>query len=168
MEQSFSSSRPYLLRAIHEWITDNGETPLVLVDATHADAQVPAEHIKDGHITLNIAWSATRNLEMTNEHVCFDARFNGVARAVNFPINALLAIYARESGHGMQFEAEEPAADSSQENIAKENIAKENISGAAAGNPASAIKADNDQPADDPAADVPRPRPNGPGLRLVK
>ena len=154
MEQSFSSSRPYLLRAIHEWITDNGETPLVLVNATHADAQVPAEHIKDGHITLNIAWSATRNLEMTNEHVCFDARFNGAARAVSFPIGALLGIYARESGHGMRFENEAPAEDASEENIPKENTFK--------------TAADNDQLSDNYDADPPKPRPNGPGLRLVK
>ncbi|MCP4001805.1 MAG: ClpXP protease specificity-enhancing factor [Gammaproteobacteria bacterium] len=156
MEQSFSSSRPYLLRAIHEWITDNGETPLVLVDATHIDTQVPAEHIKDGRITLNIAWSATRNLEMTNEYICFDARFNGAARAVSFPINALLGIYARESGHGMGFEVEASVADTSDEVISESTTDN------------SSSEVDTDQPAVNDDTDAPRPRPNGPGLRLVK
>jgi stringent starvation protein B len=146
MEQSSNSSRPYLLRALHEWMTDNGETPLVLVDATHPDAQVPAEHIKDGRIILNIAWSATRNLEMTNEFVFFDARFGGVARAVSFPVAALLAIYARESGQGMQFQDESPAVNVSSE------VDDLKIQPAA-----------NNAPNDGP-----KPRPNGPGLRLVK
>jgi stringent starvation protein B len=146
MDQSLSSSRPYLLRALHEWMTDNGETPLVLVDATHSDAQVPAEHIKDGRIILNIAWSATRNLEMSNEYVCFDARFGGVARAVSFPVAALLGIYARESGQGMQFQNE-----ATEDSVPEPEQADVKL-----------------QPAENISNDAPKPRPNGPGLRLVK
>jgi stringent starvation protein B len=93
---------------MHEWMTDNGQTPLALVDASQAEVEVPVEHIKDDRIVLNVAWSATRNLEMTNDFVFFNARFNGVARAVSFPMSAVLAIYARESGQGMQFQ-DEPA-----------------------------------------------------------
>jgi stringent starvation protein B len=108
VSDSLSSSRPYLFRAMHEWMTDNGQTPLALVDASQAEVEVPVEHIKDDRIVLNVAWSATRNLEMTNDFVFFNARFNGVARAVSFPMSAVLAIYARESGQGMQFQ-DEPA-----------------------------------------------------------
>jgi stringent starvation protein B len=104
--ETLTSTRPYLLRAMHDWMTDNSQTPLVVVDALGADVQVPEEHIKDGRIVLNIAWSATRNLEMTNQLVSFDARFNGASRSVSFPPDAIIGIYARESGHGMQFAEE--------------------------------------------------------------
>jgi stringent starvation protein B len=154
MEQSLSSTHPYLLRALHEWMTDNGETPLVVVDATHPEAQVPTEHVKDGRITLNIAWSATRNLEMTNEYVLFDARFGGVAHAVSFPVTALLGIYARESGQGMQFQTE-----SVTENVPATEAAADTIQ---------AVDNLPDDVSKDAPNDPPKPRPNGPGLRLVK
>ena len=102
--------RPYLLRAMHEWMTDNGETPLILVDAGEPDVQVPVEHIDDGHIVLNISWAAAHNLQLGNELVSFEARFSGVAHAVSVPMQAIKGIYARESGQGMMFQDEPRSA----------------------------------------------------------
>ena len=96
-----SSHRPYLLRALYEWIADNGMTPHVLVDATRPGVQVPMHAVKDGKIVLNIAERAVSRLEMDNELIRFSARFGGVSHAVSVPVSAVLAIYARENGQGM-------------------------------------------------------------------
>lgn len=107
MEVQLSSSRPYLLRAIYEWILDNDLTPYLLVDATHEDAHVPTQYIEDGKIVLNIAPRAITNLEISNDYVGFDARFTGKAMQVSFPTMSVLAIYARENGKGMVFNENE-------------------------------------------------------------
>ena len=96
-----SSQRPYLLRALYEWVVDNGMTPHVLVDATQPGVRVPAHAVKDGRIVLNIAERAVAHLQMDNDDVRFSARFGGVSHAVIVPIDAVLAIYARENGQGM-------------------------------------------------------------------
>jgi stringent starvation protein B len=96
-----SSHRPYLLRALYEWIADNGMTPHLLVDATRAAVQVPTHAVKDGKIVLNIAERAVSRLDMSNETIRFSARFGGVSHAVSVPVGAVLAIYARETGQGM-------------------------------------------------------------------
>ena len=96
-----TSHRPYLLRALVEWINDNGMTPHVLVDATRAGVQVPASAVKDGRVVLNIAERAVAQLHMDNEALSFTARFGGVSFPVYIPIDAVLAVYARETGHGM-------------------------------------------------------------------
>ncbi len=98
---AMSSHRPYLLRALYEWIADNGMTPHLLVDATSAGVRVPPHTIKDGRVVLNIADRAVAKLEMDNDSVRFTARFGGVSQAVVVPIAAVLAIYARETGQGM-------------------------------------------------------------------
>ncbi len=98
---AMTSHRPYLLRALYEWIADNGMTPHVLVDATMAGVQVPAHVVKDGRVVLNIADRAVAKLEMDNAGVRFTARFGGVSQTVRVPIAAVLAIYARETGQGM-------------------------------------------------------------------
>ena len=98
---AMSSHRPYLLRALYEWIADNGMTPHLLVDATAAGVRVPPHTIKDGRVVLNIADRAVAKLEMDNDSVRFTARFGGVSQAVVVPIAAVLAIYARETGQGM-------------------------------------------------------------------
>ena len=98
---AMSSHRPYLLRALYEWIADNGMTPHLLVDATSAGVRVPPHTIKDGRVVLNIADRAVAKLEMDNDCVRFTARFGGVSQAVAVPIAAVLAIYARETGQGM-------------------------------------------------------------------
>ena len=98
---TMTSHRPYLLRALYEWIADNGMTPHVLVDATRPGVQVPMHAVKDGKIVLNIAERAVSRLEMDNELIRFSARFGGVSHAVSVPVGAVLAIYARETGQGM-------------------------------------------------------------------
>lgn len=107
---SMTSSRPYLARAIHEWILDNQCTPYVLVDATVSGVQVPASFVKDGRIVLNIAPTATSGLLISDQELSCSARFNGVAMELRVPMAALLGIYARENGRGMMFEAESDPA----------------------------------------------------------
>jgi len=98
---SMTSHRPYLLRALYEWIADNGMTPHLLVDAEQPRVQVPPHTIKDGKVVLNIAERAVAKLELGNDCVRFTARFGGVSHPVSVPISAVLAIYARETGQGM-------------------------------------------------------------------
>lgn len=97
-----SSTRPYLIRALYEWCTDNGLTPFiaVLVDET---VRVPNEYVKDGEIVLNISFDATSSLNLGNEFIEFKGRFGGVARDILVPVDRVLAIYARENGQGMAF-----------------------------------------------------------------
>lgn len=100
-------SRPYLVRAIYEWINDNHLTPHVLIDAARPGVEVPAAYVKDGRIVLNIAPSAVRDLFIRNEALSFSARFGGVPMQVHAPMAAVLAIYARENGQGMFFDGDE-------------------------------------------------------------
>ncbi len=101
-----SPSRPYMLRALYEWILDNDCTPYVLVNAAYPGTVVPEGFVEDSQIVLNLAPSAIRALEMDNDKLCFDGRFGGVAQQVWIPIGAVMAIYARENGQGMVFELE--------------------------------------------------------------
>jgi len=103
-----SSTRPYLIRALYEWCTDNGFTPYVavLVDET---VQVPREYVKNGEIVLNISYDATSSLKLGNEFIEFKARFAGTAREISVPVGRVIAIYARENGQGMAFPAPAPA-----------------------------------------------------------
>ncbi len=100
-------SRPYLIRAIHEWIVDNDLTPHILVNAMVPDIVVPEKYIENGRIILNINSSAVRGLELGNEWIQFDARFDGQSMTVSVPTGAVLAIYARENGQGMVLEEED-------------------------------------------------------------
>ncbi len=102
-----NSQRPYLVRAIHEWICDNNETPLILVDVTHTGVKVPDAFVQDGRIVLNVSPSATDALQLGNELIAFSARFNGVSELVSVPVSSVLAVYSRESQHGMLFAAGE-------------------------------------------------------------
>jgi stringent starvation protein B len=97
-----TSTRPYLIRALYDWCTDNGLTPYVavLVDDT---VQVPREYVKNGEIVLNISFDATSSLKLGNEFIEFKARFAGTAREIMVPVNRVIAIYARENGQGMAF-----------------------------------------------------------------
>ena len=97
------STKPYLIRAIYEWCTDNGYTPYVAVVVGERTV-VPNEYVKDGQIVLNVSFDATSGLKMGNELIEFAARFGGVAREISVPIERVAAIYARENGHGMGFE----------------------------------------------------------------
>lgn len=96
-----SSNRPYLLRALYEWIGDNDMTPHLLVDATRDGVQVPSQTVKDGRVVLNIAARAVAHLDLGNREVRFKARFGGVSQNVVVPLAAILAIYAQETGQGM-------------------------------------------------------------------
>jgi stringent starvation protein B len=97
------SRRPYLLRAMHEWIIDSGHTPHVIVDAMRAGVEVPSAYIKDGKIVLNLSTTATQRLQLSNDAIDFDARFAGIVHRVHVPIEAVLGVYARETGEGMVF-----------------------------------------------------------------
>lgn len=106
-EREFSSNKPYLFRAILDWLLDNEATPYILVDATKKHVEVPQEHVKDGQIVLNINPSAVQNWQVDNYAIMFSARFSGVARQIYVPMNALMAVYAQENGLGMAFPAQE-------------------------------------------------------------
>lgn len=103
---SMTSNRPYLLRALYEWISDNGLTPYLLVDASVENVRVPPGAAKDGRVVLNIAARAVSQFEISNERVAFLARFGGVSQSVHVPMAAVLAIYAQENGQGMMFSAD--------------------------------------------------------------
>jgi stringent starvation protein B len=104
-----SSTRPYLIRAMYEWCTDNGFTPYVAVQVDDS-VQVPREYVKNGEIVLNVSFDATSSLKLGNEFIEFKARFAGTAREIVVPIGRVIAIYARENGQGMAFPAPAPAA----------------------------------------------------------
>lgn len=98
-----TSSRPYLIRAMYQWIVDNGMTPHLLVDAQSEDCMVPQSLINDGKIVLNVAPMAVNGLVLGDEEISFSARFDGKSDALSFQIGSVLAIYARENGQGMMF-----------------------------------------------------------------
>lgn len=100
-----TSTKPYLLRALYEWCTDNGFTPYLAV-AVDSRTRVPKEFVKNGEIVLNISFSATSGLKMENDFIMFNARFGGVSREIVVPVENVAAIYARENGQGMAFEVE--------------------------------------------------------------
>jgi stringent starvation protein B len=106
-----TSNRPYLIRAMYDWISDNGMTPYLLVDAGHADVDVPRHAVKDGRVVLNVAAQAVANLELGNQLIRFTARFSGVSQGVQVPVQAVQAIYAQETGQGMMLPQEDPGAD---------------------------------------------------------
>lgn len=116
-EHPMKSQRPYLLRALLEWIVDSGCTPHLLVDATATGVSVPSSAVADGRVVLNIAPEAVRGFLLGDQEIEFQCRFGGVAHAVVVPIGAVLAIYARENGAGMAFEggAEAPGRSSGSE-----------------------------------------------------
>ena len=104
-----NSSRPYLLRAIHQWIVDNDCTPHLLVNAWAPGVQVPMDYVENDKIVLNVGPSAAHRLELGDDAVTFDARFGGQPMSVVAPIGAILAIYARENGQGMLFTEDDGA-----------------------------------------------------------
>ncbi|MFC5500473.1 ClpXP protease specificity-enhancing factor [Caenimonas terrae] len=105
-----TSTRPYLIRALYDWCTDNGLTPYVAV-LVDDSVQVPREYVKNGEIVLNISFDATSSLKLGNDFIEFKARFAGSAREIIVPVNRVIAIYARENGQGMAFPVAGPGAD---------------------------------------------------------
>ena len=108
-EAPISSTRPYLIRALHEWCADNGLSPYIAVQVD-ASVQVPMEFVKNGEIVLDVSMDATSGLRLGNEYIEFKARFAGVAREIIIPVTHVIAIYARENGQGMAFPAPAPVA----------------------------------------------------------
>ncbi len=104
-------SRPYLIRALYEWILDNGMTPYLLVDVANEAVVVPTQYVENGRIVLNINPSAVQNLQMGNELIELDARFSGQPMHVSVPVMSVIAIYARENGKGMVFTEEGDGGD---------------------------------------------------------
>lgn len=105
---AMTSSRPYMIRAIYEWVVENNCTPYILVDAMREGVFVPQQYVQDGQIVLNIAPSAVMGLNVGNDIVSFNGRFGGISQEVSAPIGAVLGVYAKENGQGMLFDAEEP------------------------------------------------------------
>ncbi|OLS59348.1 ClpXP protease specificity-enhancing factor [Pseudomonas putida] len=139
-----NSSRPYLVRALYEWIVDNDCTPHILVNAEYPAVQVPQGFASDGQIVLNISPNAVRGLQMENDAVSFEGRFGGVAHSLYVPTGAILGIYARENGQGMVFELEPPMAEDEEDDE---------------------VEPDDDGPPDGGQP----PRPSGrPSLKVVK
>ena len=156
-ESTMTSHRPYLLRALYEWIADNGMTPHLLVDATRPHVQVPTHAVKDGRIVLNVAERAVAGLQMTNEVIRFSARFGGVSHAVSVPVAAVLAIYARETGQGMALPEDALTGGEAAETEGDE---------AEHATPLAAVPSDG-EPGDDTDPPTPSPRRSG-HLRIVK
>jgi len=104
-DTALSSHRPYLIRAIREWAIDNHLTPQLLVNAEMDEVEVPTEFVEDGQIVLNISPQAVGDLEMGNEYISFSARFRGTSQSVLVPVDAVLAVFDRESRQGMSFPA---------------------------------------------------------------
>jgi stringent starvation protein B len=149
-----NSTRPYLIRALYEWCTDNGFTPFiaVLVDES---VRVPTEYVRDGEIVLNISFDATSALKLGNDYIEFKGRFGGVARDILVPVDHVLAIYARENGQGMAFPLLASSA-GAETNPAPESTATED-------------KTTHAQQSDTPPTDGPRPGGSGrPSLTRVK
>jgi stringent starvation protein B len=101
-DEQGTSTRPYLIRALHDWCTDNGFTPYLAVYVS-AGVQVPMEYVKNNEIVLNVGFEATSGLQLGNEFIEFKARFGGVSREIVVPVDHVVAIYARENGQGMAF-----------------------------------------------------------------
>lgn len=120
-ELNLTPTRPYLARAIYEWICDNNLTPYLLVDATKPYTDVPTQFIQDGQIVLNIVPHAVHKLNMSNDAVTFSARFGGVSRDIYVPFNAVLGLYAKENGQGLFFDPEEYSNAQSDENPVESN-----------------------------------------------
>ena len=163
-----TSTRPYLLRAMHEWCTDSGFTPYVavLVDET---VQVPLEYVKNGEMVLNVGYDATSGMTLGNEFIEFKARFGGVPRDIIVPINRVMAIYARENGQGMAFpapalaEAAAPAKSGSGEASGERGLRLATSGSATADAPRQGAATD------DPDAPPPEaPTPGRPSLKRIK
>lgn len=153
-----TSTRPYLIRAIYDWIIDNRCTPYLLVDARVPGVRVPRQAIKDGQVVLNIAPHAIDRLELGLDEVRFNARFSGVSQSIVAPVASLLAIYAQENGQGMVFPAEADAdaeAPTPESSEAKAPVA------------ATPLAAVNPSETDDPPESTPPERAR-PSLRIVK
>jgi stringent starvation protein B len=125
---SATSTKPYLLRAIYEWCTDNGFTPYIAV-LVDAKTRVPMQFVKNGEIVLNISFEATSGLKMENDFIHFSARFGGVSRDIEVPVDNVIAIYARENGQGMAFDVPKLAPSETSSATQADGIQPQEIAG---------------------------------------
>ena len=175
--QESTSTRPYLIRALYEWCTDNGLTPYVAVRVDDS-VQVPREYVKDGEIVLNISFDATSALQLGNDFIEFKARFGGKPREILVPVGRVIAIYARENGQGMAFPppvdvlSAGSGASASSSVLVDAAAAPESAVGAAAASTTGAedrvmqlVSTDDATANKDDAGDAPRPPPSSGGAR---
>jgi stringent starvation protein B len=164
-----SSTRPYLIRALYEWCSDNGFTPYVAVRVDDT-VRVPREYVKDGEIVLNISMDATSSLKLGNEYIEFKARFAGVARDIMVPLNRVMAIYARESGQGMAFPLEEDVSVAALDRNASGDELGGDAGESRAGAPPPLVSVDSGRTEGGAEPDPPRPAgaTNRPTLKRVK
>jgi stringent starvation protein B len=132
---SMTSHRPYLVRALNEWILENNCTPYILVNAYESGVQVPQSFVKDGQIVLNISPIAVQGLLISNEGIEFNGRFGGIPTRVYVPTAAIMGIYARENGQGMIFEADEPVPEPPGDKPAQPKAKTTSIIGKSKGKP---------------------------------
>ncbi len=161
-----TSHRPYLIRALYEWIADNGMTPHLLVDVARPMVQVPLHAVKDGKIVLNIAERAVSRLDMNNETISFSARFGGVSHSVSVPVGAVLAIYARETGQGMAL-PDDTLANDDQDQVDLADGGDSASPAPLSAVPSSPATSEDDGDGDDGGPASPSPRRAG-HLRIVK
>ncbi len=165
---NMSPSKPYMIRAIWEWVIDNELTPHIMVDALYPGTFVPQQFVKDGQIVLNVAPSAVVALDLDNAGISFNARFSGIAHDIYVPVGAVLGIYARENGRGMMFEPEDyPEYEGEEQHEESPNLA-----------PVSIVEEDNssDDDPEPPTTPPTSPSPTGgrppkrgkPSLKVVR
>jgi stringent starvation protein B len=173
-----TSTRPYLIRALHDWCTDNGFTPYLAVFVDKS-VQVPREYVKNNEIVLNVSFDATSQLQLGNEFIEFKARFGGVAREIAVPVDHVIAIYARENGQGMAFPVPEASEDDEADGEAQPEPAAERKGGGIrlASAPVAELDDGGDaqepvhaESGDDSDPEPPAPPPSGikPSLRRIK
>jgi len=153
-----TSTRPYLIRALHDWCTDNGFTPYIAVQVDRS-VQVPVEYVSNNEIVLNVGFDATSGLDLGNDYIQFKARFGGVAREILVPVDHVVAIYARENGQGMAFPAPGPLVECAP------------VPGPAPTEPRRGLRLAASEASDDEGDDHPPDAPSGgsrPSLKRVK
>ncbi len=165
------STRPYLIRALYEWCTDNGLTPYVAVQVDES-VQVPREFVKNNEIVLNISFDATSSLKLGNEFIEFKARFGGVAREIVVPIERVIAIYARENGQGMAFPAAPLPTSAGPEPLTPQPAIGTALALASSPDPSdskvSPIGPEATRSTDEPPPQPPKPSPGRPSLKRIK
>lgn len=167
-----TSTKPYLLRALYEWCTDNGYTPYISV-AVDETTVVPREYVRNGEIVLNISALATNRLRMDNHLIEFQARFNGTARDISVPIDKVIAIYARETGHGMAFDVPKAPAEAGSAPAADEAQGPSSVAGSdRTGEYPKPVLVSNPESGEDngggPDGEPPKPTTGRPRLTVIK
>ena len=163
-----NSTRPYLIRALHDWCTDNGFTPYLAVYVDRS-VQVPMEYVKNNEIVLNVSFEATSQLQLGNEFIEFKARFGGSAREISVPVDHVIAIYARENGQGMAFPVPTITSDEGEPSATSQTAAHDAEPADEDRSPLRLASA-QEAPDEDPGPDAPPPAGGGvrPTLRRIK